>query len=147
MRHKDSESSAQELRVAVGRVAHRLRQLWDSGAARDGISFTEGAILTHLLREGPSSPTGLAGNERVTSQAVAAHLGNLEGRDLVRRSPDPSDGRKVVVTITPAGRAALSTREGIIVDSLTRALQDLSGSERQQLFAATPLLSRLADRL
>ena len=71
--HADPNTST-ELRVAIGRVAHRLRQLWALGEARDGISFTEGALLTHLIREGASSPTSLAGNERVTSQAITAHL-------------------------------------------------------------------------
>ncbi|HWD61657.1 MAG TPA: hypothetical protein VG369_04115 [Humibacter sp.] len=38
---------------------------------------------------------------------MAAHLGSLEERGLVSRSLDPGDGRKVIATITPAGRTAL----------------------------------------
>lgn len=78
---------------------------------------------------------------------MAAHLANLEARDLVSRSRDPRDGRKVVVTISSPGRSALRAREGVVVDSLTRALQELTRSERKALSDAAPLLALLADRL
>ena len=144
--HADPNTST-ELRVAIGRVAHRLRQLWALGEARDGISFTEGALLTHLIREGASSPTSLAGNERVTSQAITAHLTNLAARGLIRRSADPTDGRKIVVTITPAGSAALAARERTLMHHLDRALESLGEADRRALTAAGPPLARLAGHL
>lgn len=143
----DRLATSQALRTAVGRVAHRLRQLWATGEAADGISFSEGALLNHLVREGPSSPTALAGNERVTSQAITAHLAHLEGRGLIRRTPDPHDGRKVVVTITPGGRRTLTAREATVLEHVTVALEGFDETERQTLLAAVPLLSRLSDAL
>jgi DNA-binding MarR family transcriptional regulator len=140
-------NAAEALRIAVGRIAHRLRQLWATGEMRDGISFTEGAILTHLVRAGASSPTGLAGTERVTSQAIAAHLANLEERGLICRSADPDDRRKVIVTITRAGSAALADRENILMRHLAHALESFDEADLRTLAAAGPLLVQLADQL
>ncbi|MFJ9483633.1 MarR family winged helix-turn-helix transcriptional regulator [Streptomyces mirabilis] len=143
----DAAAKAQELRVAIGRVARRMRQIY---AMHDGTgpSFTEVAILVHLAREGPTSPTQLAGRERVTTQAIAAVIRELESRKLVRRAPHPGDGRRTVITITPAGRAVIGDRELAVMSGLVRALEDaFNVTERRRLETVTPLLNRLADMM
>jgi DNA-binding MarR family transcriptional regulator len=138
---------AQELRVAIGRVARRMRQIY---ASHDGTgpSFTEIAVLVHLAREGPTSPTQLAGRERVTTQAIAAVIRELESQRLVRRAPDPADGRRTVITITPAGTAVISDRELAVMSVLVRALEDsFNTTERRRLEVVAPLLNKLADMM
>jgi DNA-binding MarR family transcriptional regulator len=138
---------AQQLRVAIGRVSRRFRQLYamNSGA---GPSFTEVAVLARLEREGPASPGELAARERVTSQAVAAVIRELESRGLISRSPDPADGRKTVIAITAAGASLLRDREQAVMSGLVRALgESYSEAELRRLDAAIPLLNRLADQI
>ena len=68
----------------------------------------------------------------------------LQDAGYVERSADDSDGRKVVITITDAGRA--------VVDETTRrrdawvetVLADVSEQERMTLAAAAEILQRLA---
>jgi len=143
----DPAAKAQELRVAIGRVARRMRQIY---ATHDGTgpTFTEVAVLVHLAREGPTSPTELAGRERVTTQAVAAVIRELERRKLVRRTPHSSDGRRTVITITPAGTAVIGDRELAVMSGLVRVLEDsFNATERRRLEGVTPLLNKLADML
>ena len=62
--------AAQDLRLAIGRVARRLRQLY--ATEREGAANSiELGILVRLDREGPTSPSTLAAGEGVTSQAIA----------------------------------------------------------------------------
>jgi DNA-binding MarR family transcriptional regulator len=143
----DSAAKAQELRVAIGRVARRMRQIY---AMHDGTgpTFTEVAVLVHLAREGPTSPTRLAGRERVTTQAIAAVIRELESRKLITRAPHPSDGRQTVITITPAGAAVIGDRELAVMSSLVRVLEDsFNATERRRLDEVTPLLNKLADMM
>lgn len=147
MDRRDLET-AQDLRVAIGRVARGLRRLYaaerDDGAA----SFIELAILVRLDREGPTFPSELAAGETVTSQAIAGIVRELERRDLVQRSGDLEDRRRVLVAITDAGRELLMRREQAVVDATVRALEeDYTPAERRWLEAAVPLLNRLAERL
>jgi len=147
MDRRDLET-AQDLRVAIGRVARGLRRLYaaerDDGAA----SFIELAILVRLDREGPTFPSELAAGETVTSQAIAGIVRELERRDLVQRSGDLEDRRRVLVAITDAGRELLMRREQAVVDATVRALEeDYTPAERRRLEAAVPLLNRLAERL
>lgn len=133
--------------MAIGRVARRLRQLYAASDA-SGPTFTEVAVLAHLRREGPSSPTELAAGERVTSQAIAPVVGELEQKGLVARTVDPADRRRRVLTITPDGVAALHDREAVLLRRLTEALdRAFDGAEREALDRAVPLLNRLADTL
>src|SRR6188472_1512598 len=142
-----SVARAQELRVAIGRVARRMRQLY-AVERGEAASFTEVAVLVRLERDGPCSPTELAGRERVTSQAIAAVVRELERRALISRARAAGDGRRVVVTITEAGRRVLRDREQTVMDALIRSLgHHFSAREREQLQRAAPLLERLADRL
>ena len=147
MDRRDLET-AQDLRVAIGRVARGLRRLYaaerDDGAA----SFIELAILVRLDREGPTFPSELAAGETFTSQAIAGIVRELERRDLVQRSGDLQDRRRVLVAITDAGRELLMRREQAVVDATVRALEeDYTPAERRRLEAAVPLLNRLAERL
>jgi DNA-binding MarR family transcriptional regulator len=140
-------AAAQELRVAIGRVARRLRQLY--ATERDSAaSFIELGILVRLQREGPTSPGMLAAGEGVTSQAIAGVVRELERRALVERTGGQTDRRRVAVAITDAGRELLMSREHAVVDAMVTALADeYTPAERRQLESAVPLLNRLAHRL
>ena len=131
-----------DLRVAVGRIARRIKQLYEEGE----VTFSETSVLSRLEREGKTTPTRLAGAEHVTPQAIVAILNNLESRELIRRSSDPSDGRRVLISMTQLGRQVLSEKSWSVTQALAGALASgLSAGERQQLEAALPLLDRLAD--
>ena len=139
--------AAQDLRVAIGRVARRLRQLYAT-ERESAASFIELGILVHLQREGPASPTTLAAGEGVTSQAIAGVVRELERRALVERTGGQQDRRRVAVAITDAGRELLISREIAVVDAMVKALaEEYTPAERRQLESAIPLLNRLAKRL
>ncbi|WP_219470685.1 MarR family winged helix-turn-helix transcriptional regulator [Nonomuraea rhizosphaerae] len=137
---------AKDLRLAVGRLARRIRQLY-TNASDDDISFTELAVLSRLDREGPHTSAQLANLEKVTAQAIGTVLGGLHRRELVSRDPDLLDGRRVITAITDAGRAALVGREQVITERLAAAVESLTREEQERLAAALPILVRLAERL
>jgi DNA-binding MarR family transcriptional regulator len=141
----DASKVAHDLRLAVGRLARRMRQLY-AGRRGDQLSFTELAVLARLHRDGPASASQLANDERVTAQAVGAAIGALHQRGLVERTPDLQDRRKTVVSLTDPGQSALTVREQTVIDRVVQAVESgCTAAERRQLAAAAPLLERLAD--
>lgn len=143
----DAAKVAHDMRLAVGRLARRLRQLY---ALRHGdqLSFTELAVLSRLHRDGPASASQLANSERVTTQAVGAAIGALHQRGLIQRTPDPRDRRKTIVSLTDPGLSALTVREQTVIDRMVQAVASgCTPAERRQLAAAAPLLERLAELL
>jgi DNA-binding MarR family transcriptional regulator len=142
----DPPELARDLRLAVGRLARRLRRMYVD--ADEGLSFLELAVLLRLDASGPASPGALAGDEGVTGAAVAAALTRMENQGLVRRSRSREDGRRVVVTITATGRRTLQHRETASLRRIEDVLRDqFSAADRARLAAGIPLLEKVAINL
>ena len=136
---------ARDLRLAIGRVARRLRRLYVDAA--EGLSFLELAVLHRLDRDGATSPGALAGGEGVTSAAIAATLTSLEAQGMVVRERAAGDARRIVVTISAAGRRSRPDRESASVSRIAAVLDDLSAAERERLAAVVPILEKVANNL
>ena len=78
---------------------------------------------------------------------MAQTLAELETAGLIDRRPDPADGRRVLIELTPGGRERLLEARGRREDWLAAAIAaELEPAEQQTLLAAVPLLRRLAGR-
>jgi DNA-binding MarR family transcriptional regulator len=134
----DTASLASELRVVLGQMIRRLR-------AEHRFPISHGSVLGRLDREGPQSVSALALTERVRPQSMAQTVGDLEGDGLVERNPDPSDGRRALVSLTPQGKETLEAdrrnREGWLV----KAIEELPAEDQETVGRAIVLLRHLAD--
>jgi len=71
----------------------------------DGLKISQFGVLNHFVRVGDgSTPLQLANAFQVTKGAMTNTLKRLLARELITVSPDPEDGRKKRVFITPKGR-------------------------------------------
>ena len=143
-----SADLARDLRIAVGRIARRIRAIYFSSDAESEASFGEISVLSRLAREGSTTASELAVQEQITPQGIGTILTRLHQRGLVARSPDPHDRRRIITSITPAGRKALDSRHLAVNDALATTLRDqFKADELRRLTAVLPLLDRLGDRL
>jgi DNA-binding MarR family transcriptional regulator len=69
----------------------------------------------------------------VTSGAITQRLDRLEEKGLITRTRSEADGRAVVVTLTPAGRAALDAALPDHLDTERKLLEGLGDDDREQL--------------
>ncbi len=133
--------AASDLRALVGRLSRRLRQISVVGE----MTLSQASVLSLLEREGPATPGILATKERISPQSMGAILISLEALGLVSRTPDPNDGRCLVISLTEAGFQAVHGARRHREERLARALADhFTAEEQQVLIAALPLLERLA---
>src|SRR6185437_999602 len=130
---------AHDLRETLGRILRRLR-------AEPGPPIPQLAVLSRLEREGPASISDLAAADRMRPQSMAQTVRELEKAGMVSRRPDPADGRRFFVELTPAGLETLTATRARREDWLTRALDgELDAEERDVVRRAVALLSRIAD--
>jgi len=140
----DVGGTAAGLQVGIGLLVRRLRQLPVHG----DLSLPERAALSRLERVGPATASDLARAQQITPQATSVTLAGLEDRGLVERRPDPADGRRVTVSVTPAGHEALRNKRNAQTQRLATALTEgFTAAEVATLAATVPLLERLAERL
>ena len=109
---KRSVKPAKPLYILDEQIGFILRQVWQRHAvifAREiGINLTSAqwAALSKLLETGPCSQNHLG---RLTAMDVATIKGvidRLTARGLTETSPDPEDGRRILVSLTRAGQQA-----------------------------------------
>jgi DNA-binding MarR family transcriptional regulator len=140
---RNTEQVARSLLLCVGLLRRRLRQAPVEGA----LSFPETAALGRLDRGGPAASADLARQEQISPQSMGATLSELETRGLVKRQPDVTDGRRILLSISTTGRRELNRRRNARVDQLAAGLADFTEPELEQLAVAAPLIERLAYHL
>ena len=93
-------------------------------------------VLSALRREGPPfqlTPGALLRATLVTSGTMTNRIDRLADADLVRREPDPSDRRGVLVTLTDRGRERVDAALADLLHSERALLTGLDRRERRQL--------------
>jgi DNA-binding MarR family transcriptional regulator len=132
-------SAAREIKVVFSRLRRRLKEV-----ATDDLSASQTSVLARLAQTGPSSASVLAGAERIRPQSMATILAGLQELGLIRRSPDPDDGRRQVVSLTPAGRERAEGARAVRDEWLVNTLQDhFTEAERETINEALALMDRL----
>jgi DNA-binding MarR family transcriptional regulator len=135
-------AAARDLRVMFSRLRRQLTDVATGG----GLTPSQTAVLTRLWKDGASSTSALAASERVRPQSMAAILAGLDQHGLIRRVPDPDDGRRQMISLTAAGRRRAESDRQIREEWLARAMQErYSERERRVINDALSLLQRLTD--
>ena len=143
-RGPDPAEAAAAVYVSLGLLVRRLRQMPASG----DLSLPERSALGRLDRGGPAAPSELARREQISPQGMGATLSALEARGLVERRADPADRRRIVLSVTPAGRQALQVKRSARTAQLAEAMAStFTPAELGQLMTAAPLLERLAQSI
>jgi len=91
----------------ISRVARHFELSIEERLANYGLNMPAFYVLAALRRSGHPyqlSPTKLYNSLLISSGAMTNRIDRLEAAGLVRRVPDPSDGRAVLVGLTLKGR-------------------------------------------
>jgi DNA-binding MarR family transcriptional regulator len=114
----------------------RICRLIDKAAGvnldRVGLTHEEFHVLLELQR-GDRSHGTLCRDLMSSTGAMTNRLDKLERADLVRRRPDPSDRRGVLLALTSAGRARLDDYIALQAERERELLGVLGTSEKQEL--------------
>jgi DNA-binding MarR family transcriptional regulator len=131
---------AGSLRDAIGRLGRRMR----AERAPSDLSLGQWAALRTLDSQRPMTPSELAAHEKVQPPSMTKILGALEAHGYVTRTPDPDDGRQVLVAANDAGRELLADDRRRKDKWLSQRLVTLEPDERAALAAALPVLEKLS---
>jgi DNA-binding MarR family transcriptional regulator len=103
----DRAAAEEQLATEVSTLLRLIHPL-KAAAARDGgggLGQDRSAMLLLFpLMDGPQRPGTLAELCHTDPSTISRQVAELARRELVRREPDPSDGRASLLAITDAGR-------------------------------------------
>lgn len=107
-----------------------------------GLLLAHHAIMSGLEDLGSLSQQQLADSLDLDKSHLVGFIDQLEKRDLLTRSKDPSDRRRNRVTLTPEGRTLVEQLRPVAQRSQQGLLDALSAAEQETLMS---LLRRVLD--
>src|ERR1700748_1009427 len=123
--------------TSIMRAQQVLIAYLDGVLRQYGVTFSryEALVLLTFAKQGALPLSKIGERLQVHATSVTNLVDRLEAADLVRREPNPRDGRGTLAVITERGRhvAAEATRE---LNAVRFGLNELRDDDLDQLFAA-----------
>jgi DNA-binding MarR family transcriptional regulator len=137
----DIRPLAEELRLLVARLVRQMRR----NAADQGLTITLRATLATIEREGPMTPSELAAYEGISAPSVTRIVKRLIDEGVIKRRPDPQDGRGYLISLTPKGAAVLRALRNRGSTFLEDRLRNLTPQQLELVPLALEVLEALLD--
>jgi len=132
-------SLSNDLRLACMRISRRVR--FESDRELPPHQFS---VLARL--EGtPRTNSELAEIERVSAPSMKRSTTTLVERGYISRADDPTDGRQVILSLTPEGRKALKRIRRHRDEWMLARFEHLTEEERGLLQPAAAVLGKVAS--
>ncbi|MEO8694801.1 MAG: MarR family transcriptional regulator [Acidimicrobiales bacterium] len=136
----ETPTIASDLRLAVGRLARKVRLSETTGLTQSQLS-----ALATIDRIGRARLCDVAAAEGVSAPTATRIVGAIEKLGLVARTDDSEDRRATRLTVTPAGRTAMRRIRTNRTAFLQQRLQRLDDHDLALLRAALPVLIALSE--
>ena len=149
----NTSSSTREVLDAVRRIVQTLHESSKSAERLLGVSGAQLFVLQRLAESPAASLNELAERTHTHQSSVSAVVAKLVARDLVRRSRASGDGRRLELSVTPAGRRLVARaphaaqdrlitavnklplpRRALLADALKDLAQAVAGVRRAEMF-------------
>jgi DNA-binding MarR family transcriptional regulator len=89
------------------------------------------------------TPGAIAARERVQPPSMTRVIASLADLGMVRREPHPTDGRQVIVTLTPAGDALVVDEANAREEWLRAQLKRLDDNQLDTLRGAVGIIESI----
>lgn len=122
----------------MARVAPALREAHD-------LEIPE-VLLLEYIGQSDLSPSEIAEAMKIPAHAISRKLDGLEKRGLIVRSLDPSDARRRVLELTPAGETLLKEAAALLEQQTADLLSVLSTDSLSTVLNAFDLVARSAPQ-
>ena len=136
---REVEAVADRLHSAALHLLRRLRTEDDAL----GVSPPRLSALSVVVFAGPIGIGALAAAEGVAAPTMTRLVDGLEGDGLVRRRPDPTDARGVLVEPTATGKRILTKGRRQRVQTLAEGLAGLTSEELADIRRGAELIERV----
>lgn len=111
------------------------RRHLEAALSEHGLALIHHAVLSALDDFGALSQQQLADSLDLDKSHLVGAIDHLQGRDLAKRTQDPTDRRRNQVALTPAGKTLVATLQPVGRRSQEGFLDALSAAEQETLVA------------
>src|SRR6202035_5082189 len=119
--------------VLLGRLGSLASRSWTTFLTAHGLTQSQYSVLVVLKEQGPMGQQRLARQVAVDSRNIVPVLDTLAAKGLIKRQPDPADGRRRTVTLTADGTTLADTIAAAAASGQDDFLGALDDQDREQL--------------
>jgi DNA-binding MarR family transcriptional regulator len=112
-------------------------------ANRMGLHVTDAECIDFLQEMGPSTAGDLAKATRLTTGAITNVIDRLEKAGYVKRSPDPKDRRKVIVSFIPKKHTRTKAQYGALAGAVQELFTTYTEEQLKFLIQHTQALTEI----
>ncbi|WP_427886517.1 MarR family winged helix-turn-helix transcriptional regulator [Kribbella sp. GL6] len=134
---------ALQLLVSMHRIVRHLRRSRTTTLMHP----TQFLALMLIADEQPIRIGEIAARVPCSQPTATTTVAGLEEAGLVRREPDPVDGRATAVVLTDAGAETVAASGQQAADELAKVLSRLDEADRTLVLQAGAVLARVTDDL
>ena len=123
----------------LAKASQRFNELLVAGLAEKGfpeVRPSYGSVLVPLFTAGDLRLGELAGQARLSTQALTGLVALCEKEGLVTRERDPDDGRAFRISLTPRGRRLQQAAEATLAELDDEIVAELGTRGRDALIEA-----------
>lgn len=123
----------------LAKASERFNELLVAGFAAKGfpeVRPSYGSVLVPLFTAGDLRPGEIAGQARLSKQALTGLVALCEKDGLVTRERDPEDGRAFRISLTPRGRRLQQAAEATLAELDDQIVAELGTHRRGALIEA-----------
>lgn len=125
-------------------VDHGLQSMSKRMEGSHGVTGPQRLVIRLVGRYPGISAGRLAQALHIDPSTLTGILKRLEARGILKRAPDPKDGRRALFSLTTKGRDLDTLRKGTVEAAIRRALSRLSD---EQIESAERVLAALGQEL
>jgi DNA-binding MarR family transcriptional regulator len=122
-------------------VSQRHAAIFAASIGEQDVTATQWAVLAKLLERGPCSQNRLGRRTAMDAATIKGVVDRLGKRGLIETRPDPEDGRRLEVALSPAGQALAERMVPNALRITEETLAPLTEPERATLIALLRKLS------
>jgi DNA-binding MarR family transcriptional regulator len=143
VKRPDDAEIAANLSVVISRLVKILRKETKN---EELLSLTERSTLGLVYKQGEMLPSELAAMEKVTTQSMSQIINKLSKAGYIKKTPSQKDKRKVILTITPAGKKFIDKNRHEKLEWLSKSIfEKTTQKEKEVLVNAIEVLTKLVD--
>jgi DNA-binding MarR family transcriptional regulator len=124
----------------LGRLGSLASRSWTTFLTAHGLTQSQYSVLVVLKEQGPMGQQQLARLVAVDARNTVPVLDTLAAKGLIKRQPDPADGRRRTIILTADGTTLADTIAAVAASGQDDFLGALDDHDREHL---NDLLQRL----
>ncbi|WP_169928404.1 MarR family winged helix-turn-helix transcriptional regulator [Labilithrix luteola] len=129
-------AEANEVFDSLRRIVRHLRLAANASESAAGMSTAQLFVLSRLAEAKATSIRELAVRTMTDPSSVSVVVAKLEARGLVERTPDATDRRRALLSLTAAGKKLLAKAPELPQVRLLEAVEALPTARRRAIVSA-----------